>query len=104
MDDAIKSVLEYYKDKDEYLQKNTPKIISAIEGYKFILSNIEIYKKLAKLEYQNYKEYVNSININDNKIAISDIFLNLESFIIYKEVTKWINILYDISNKVDKKY
>ena len=72
LDDAIKSVLEYFKDKDEYLQKNTPKIISAIEGYKFILSNIEIYKKLAKLEYQNYKEYIEKFNIDKNNIAVVD--------------------------------
>lgn len=72
LDDAIKSVLEYYKDKDEYLQKQTPKIISAIEGYKFILSNIEIYKKLAKLEYQNYKEYIEKFNIDKNNIAVVD--------------------------------
>ena len=72
LDDAIKSVLEYFKDKDEYLQKETPKIISAIEGYKFILSNIEIYKKLAKLEYQNYKEYIEKFNIDKNNIAVVD--------------------------------
>ena len=70
LDDAIKSVLEYYKD--EYLQKQTPKIISAIEGYRFILSNIEIYKKLAKLEYQNYKEYIEKFNIDKNNIAVVD--------------------------------
>ena len=72
LDDAIKSVLEFYKDKDEYLQKETPKITSAIEGYKFILSNIEIYKKLAELEYQNYKEYIEKFNIEKNNIAVVD--------------------------------
>lgn len=70
--EVIKSVLEYYKDKDEYLQKNTPNINSATQGYKFILDNIEIYKNLTKQEYQNYKEYINSININGDKIAIVD--------------------------------
>lgn len=70
--DSVKSVLEYYKDKDEYLQKNTPNINSATQGYKFILDNIEIYKNLTKQEYQNYKEYINSININGDKIAIVD--------------------------------
>ena len=70
--EVIKSVLEYYKDKDEYLQKETPKTTSAIEGYKFILSNIEIYKKLAKQEYQNYKEYIEKFNIGKNNIAIVD--------------------------------
>lgn len=72
LDDAIKSVLEYYKDKDEYLQKKTPKTTSAIEGYKFILSNIEIYKKLAKQEYQKYKEYIEKFNIGKNNIGIVD--------------------------------
>lgn len=72
LDDAIKSVLEFYKDKDEYLQKHTPKITSAIKGYKFILSNIEIYKKLGKLEYQNYKEYIEKFNIDKNNIGIVD--------------------------------
>ena len=70
--EVIKSVLEYYKDKDEYLQKETPKITSAIEGYKFILSNIEIYKKLAKKEYQNYREYIEEFNIGKNNIAVVD--------------------------------
>ena len=72
--EVIKSVLEYYKDKDEYLQKNTPNINSAIQGYEFILDNIEIYKNLTKQEYQNYKEYINSININGDKIATVDTF------------------------------
>ena len=211
--EVIKSVLEYYKDKDEYLQKETPKITSATQGYKFILSNIEIYKKLAKQEYQNYKEYIEKFNIGKNNIAVVDtfsiflssqklislfldkeniigyywffientylnnkdyniksfqkvhkyiffdwdimefvitspepsiknvinskplysipneyeqkrieaykyvsdgiinfsknavnIFSDLESFITYKEITKWINILFDISTKTDKKY
>lgn len=70
--EVIKSVLEYYKDKDEYLQKNTPKITSATQGYEFILSNIEIYKKLAELEYQNYKEYIEKLNIGKNNIAVVD--------------------------------
>ena len=72
--EVIKSVLEYYKDKDEYLQKNTPNINSDIQGYEFILDNIEIYKNLTKQEYQNYKEYINSININSDKIATVDTF------------------------------
>ncbi|WP_432632233.1 hypothetical protein [Brachyspira sp.] len=70
--EVIKTVIEYFKDKDEYLQKQTPKITSAIEGYKFILSNIAIYKKLAKLEYQNYKEYIEKFNIDKNNIAVVD--------------------------------
>lgn len=72
LEDSVKSVLEYYKDKDEYLQKNTPNINSAIEGYKFILSNIEIYKNLAKQEYQNYKEYIEKFNIDKDNIGIVD--------------------------------
>ena len=69
--DSVKSVLEYYKDKDEYLQKQTPSSTALYnEGYKFILSNIEIYKKLAKQEYQNYKEYIEKFN-KDN-IGIVD--------------------------------
>lgn len=70
--DSVKSVLEYYKDKDEYLQKHTPKITSATQGYKFILDNIEIYKNLAKQEYQNYKEYIEKFNIDKDNIGIVD--------------------------------
>lgn len=70
--DSVKSVLEYYKDKDEYLEKHTPKITSAIQGYKFILDNIEIYKNLAKQEYQNYKEYIEKFNIDKDNIGIVD--------------------------------
>ena len=70
--DSVKSVLEYYKDKDEYLQKNTPKITSATQGYKFILDNIEIYKNLANQEYQNYKEYIEKFNIDKDNIGIVD--------------------------------
>ena len=92
LDDAIKSVLEYYKDKDEYLQKNTPKIISAIEGYKFILSNIEIYKKLAKLEYQNYKEYIEKFNIDKNNIAVVD------TCSLFKTSQKIISLFFDSEN------
>lgn len=72
--DSVKSVLEYYKDKDEYLQKNTPNINSVTQGYKFILDNIEIYKNLAKQEYQNYKEYIEKfdIDIDKDNIGIVD--------------------------------
>ena len=70
--DSVKSVLEYYKDKDEYLEKHTPKITSATQGYKFILDNIEIYKNLAKQEYQNYKEYIEKFNIDKDNIGIVD--------------------------------
>ena len=71
--DSVKSVLEYYKDKDEYLEKQTPSSTALYnEGYKFILSNIEIYKNLAKQEYQNYKEYIEKFNIDKNNIGIVD--------------------------------
>lgn len=70
--EVIKSVLEYYKDKDGYLQKNTPSINSATQGYKFILDNIEIYKNLTKQEYQNYKEYIEKFNIDKDNIGIVD--------------------------------
>ena len=71
--DSVKSVLEYYKDKDEYLEKQTPSSTALYnEGYKFILSNIEIYKKLAKQEYQNYKEYIEKFNIDKDNIGIVD--------------------------------
>lgn len=71
--DSVKSVLEYYKDKDEYLEKQTPSSTALYnEGYKFILSNIEIYKKLAKQEYQNYKEYIEKFDIDKDNIGIVD--------------------------------
>lgn len=71
--DSVKSVLEYYKDKDEYLEKQTPSSTALYnEGYKFILSNIEIYKNLAKQEYQNYKEYIEKFNIDKDNIGIVD--------------------------------
>lgn len=71
--DMTKSVLEYYKDKDEYLQKHTPNnITSANQGYTFIKNNIDIYKKLGKLEYQNYKEYIERFNIDKNNIGVVD--------------------------------
>lgn len=70
--EIIKSVLKHYKDKDKYLEKHTPKITSATQGYKFILDNIEIYKNLAKQEYQNYKEYIEKFNIDKDNIGIVD--------------------------------
>lgn len=70
--DSVKSVLEFYKDKDKYLRKNTPNINSAIQGYEFILDNIEIYKNLAKQEYKNYKEYIEKFNIDKDNIGIVD--------------------------------
>ena len=73
MGDSVKSVLEYYKDKDEYLQKHTPNsAVSYNEGYKFILSNIEIYKRLAEQEYKNYKEYIGKFNIGKNNLGVVD--------------------------------
>lgn len=71
--DMIKSILEYCKDKDKYLQKHTPNnITSANQGYEFILKNIDIYKRLGKLEYERYKEYIEKYNIDKNNIAIVD--------------------------------
>lgn len=68
----MKSILEYYKDKDEYLKLNTPNILSTEEGYKFILKNMELYKKLAKIEYEQYKEYIEKFNFDKNNIGVVD--------------------------------
>ena len=55
------------------MQENTPNNINSIyDGYNFILNNIEIYKKFAKQEYQNYKEYIEKFNIGKNNIGIVD--------------------------------
>lgn len=71
--DMIKSVLEYYKDKDEYLQKHAPNnITSANQGHEFILKNIDIYQKLGKLEYERYKEYIEKYSFDKNNIGVVD--------------------------------
>lgn len=68
----IKLILTYFKDKDEYLKEHTPNSFSSEEGHKFILKNIERYKKLANAEYNKYKTYIEKYIQTNEKIGVVD--------------------------------
>ena len=70
--ESIKSILNYFKNKDEYLKKHTPNINSSEEGNEFIINNIELYKKLANIEYNKYKSYIEQYASKNNKIGVVD--------------------------------
>lgn len=55
---AIRTILDYYRDKDPLLQKETPKTYDLMEGHRFFLAHRSIYEKLAEKELEQYKEYL----------------------------------------------
>lgn len=70
---AIKNILNFYRNKNEYLMKNTPQQYTCEDAHKFIQKNIDIYNELAEKERQKYKNYLfNIINDDKDNIAIVD--------------------------------
>lgn len=67
---ATKFILEYYKDKHPFLNKNTPLIKSTEEGLDFIQKNIQIYKELAFEEIKKYVSYIETKKLQGKKIAL----------------------------------
>ncbi len=69
---ALNSVLNYFKTKDEFLEKNTPTIKTCAEGDAFIKKHIDIYQRLAIQEQKNYQKYFEQFNITGKKVALVD--------------------------------
>ena len=70
--DALRSILSFFKTKNDYLKNNTPEITSVKEGDKFIRKNKNLFIKLSKKEKLNYQNYFNSLKIQDKNIAVID--------------------------------
>lgn len=69
---AITIVLNYYKNKDDFLHQHTPQIKSSAEGVLFIKQHENLYKNLADKEKTMYATYLSQFNLKDNKIAMVD--------------------------------
>ena len=70
---GINYLFNYYRNKDEFLKINTPQNTNNIEEYsKFLNDNIEIYRKLAQKEKEEYKKYLDTMNLDNKKIAYVD--------------------------------
>lgn len=69
---AMKSLLNYYKNKHLYLQSNTPDITTSAEGASFIQSNYKLYEQLATMEFIEYLNYIKSKNIGSGNVALVD--------------------------------
>lgn len=69
---AIRPILAYFKNKDDFLRKNTPDIKTSVEGDTFIKEHFDIYQKLALKEQKNYQNYFKQFNIRNKEIALID--------------------------------
>lgn len=69
---AIRPILSYFKNKDKFLQNNTPDIKTSAEGDAFIKEHKDVYERLAKQEQKNYQDYFKQFNIRNKKIALID--------------------------------
>lgn len=76
---AIKIILSHYKDKNDFLIKETPNIESSQEGIDFIEKNIDIYKQLADEEIRSYRDYIESLELKKNLAIIDTCSINLSS-------------------------
>lgn len=71
--DIIVKILDFYKNKHDFLKNNTPKINNnnTQQGVDFINNNYVIYSKLADAEINNYKNYLKPFVLS-NKVAMVD--------------------------------
>ena len=69
---AVRAILSYFKNKDTFLEKNTPEIQNYAEGDDFIKKHYKIYERLAIQEKLNYQKYFLPFNITGNKVALID--------------------------------
>lgn len=69
---AVKAILSYFKNKDAFLEKNTPEIKNYAEGDNFIKKHYKVYEKLSVQEKLNYQKYFSAFNITSKKIALID--------------------------------
>lgn len=70
--DAIKSIINYYKPKTSNMFK-IPKLVEKNDYVNFWEKHEKDYCKLAKIELEQYKNYLTSLNIKENKIAFVDV-------------------------------
>jgi predicted HAD superfamily hydrolase len=80
-----KIILDFYKDKNEFLKTHTPNINqnNFQEGIDFIKQHYSIYSELSKELLKNYNNYLEKLNIAPN-IAIVDTlssFLTSQNFL-----------------------
>lgn len=66
-----KTIIDFYKNKSSLL-KNAPDIQTGDEGVNFIDKNINTFKKLAKIELENYKKYLEKHNISGKNVVVVD--------------------------------
>ncbi len=69
---GLKTLLHYYRDKDDFLRQNTPEIKTSAEGIKFIEDNRQLFEKLAQKEKKMYAKYFEQFGLKNKKIAIVD--------------------------------
>ena len=69
---GLRSLLNYYKQKEEFLHNNIPQINTSAEGVAFIKENKDLFDKLAEKEKKAYAGYLEQFNIKDKKIALVD--------------------------------
>ncbi len=68
----LNSILNYFKSKNEFLNKNTPIAQSEEEGIKFIEDNKDIYFELVEKERQKYAHYFDQFELRDEKLMLVD--------------------------------
>lgn len=82
---AMNTLLHYFRNKDEFLRKNTPEIKASAEGVKFVSENRKLFEKLAQKEKKMYAKYFEQFKLKNQKIALIDtcsVFLSAQKAVI----------------------
>ncbi len=69
---SVSIVLDYYKNKNDFLRQNTPQIKSPTEGLLFIHNNQKLYRQLAQKEKEMYARYLYQFKLTSKQIAMVD--------------------------------
>lgn len=68
--EKTKIILEFFKNKNEFLKQNTPNDLK--DGKNFIQKHKNLYENLAKNEILNYQKYLKNFDIQNSKLALID--------------------------------
>lgn len=114
---ALKNYFENkYENKNEENSENEPDLSTRRSAYKYFMEKKPVWEKYSEAEIEYYKNYINSLNINGNKLALIDtstFFFTAHQFLSKVLVNKtikgyyyWINKLFieNFSKKLDFEY
>ncbi len=78
---ALRLILSYFREKDDFLKEATPDIQCAAEGEAFIQQHRALYESLAAQERRHYQQYCGQFHVDGDKVGLVDtvsIFLSAQ--------------------------